>query len=183
MPLESACSWFLMGRNREWWDSFKLGYQNEFGQRSVLALYYGRPSNESGGIFQRDWFVNNYYTDKPKFAYMCISLDATFKGNDDSDFVAIQVWSKLGQDYHLWWKLNERMGFWQTLDEMVKVIRMFGMYNVILIEDKANGSAIIESLRKKFRSVVEIEPYGSKISRANAISPIAEAGNVHIKTL
>jgi len=112
---------------------------------------------------------------------MCISLDATFKGNDDSDFVAIQVWSKLGQDYHLWWKLNERMGFWQTLDEMVKVIRMFGMYNVILIEDKANGSAIIESLRKKFRSVVEIEPYGSKISRANAISPIAEAGNVHIK--
>lgn len=168
-----------MGRTRQWWDSFKLGFQNEFGSRAVSAMYYGRPSNDAGGIFQRKWF--KYYTDRPKFAYMVISLDATFKGNDDSDFVSIEVWSKLDQDYHLWYKVRERLGFWETLKRMSDVIRMYGMYNAILVEDKANGSAIIETLRKKFRSVIAIEPYGSKISRANAVSPIVEAGNVHIK--
>lgn len=170
-----------MGRTRAWWDSFKLGYQNEFGSRSVLALYYGRPSNEAGGIFQRKWFENNYYTDRPKFAYMAISLDATFKGNEDSDFVAIQVWVKLGQHYYLLYRFKQRMGFSDTLKKMLEVVRMFGLYNVILVEDKANGSAIIEMLRKSCRSVVEIEPYGNKISRANAISPIVESGCVHIK--
>lgn len=168
-----------MGRTREWWDSFKQGYQNEFGQRSVLALYYGRPSNESGGIFKRDKFQK--YTGHPKFAYMAISLDATFKANENSDFVAIQVWVKLGQNYYLLYKLKERLGFADTLKEMMRIARMYGLYNVILVEDKANGSAIIEMLRKSFRSVVSIEPYGSKISRANAVAPIVEAGNVFIK--
>lgn len=168
-----------LGRTRSWWDSFKQGFQNEFGSRAVNAMYYGRPTNDEGGIFQRKWF--KYYKDRPKFAYMVISLDATFKGNDDSDFVSIEVWSKLGQDYHMWHEVYQRLGFWETLKKMEEVIRMYGMYNAILVEDKANGSAIIETLRKKFRSVIAIEPYGSKISRANAISPIAEAGNIYFK--
>ena len=167
-----------MGRTRQWWDSFKIGFQNKFGSRSVSAMYYGRPTSDEGGIFQRSWF--KFYTGIQKFAYMAISLDATFKENEESDFVSIQVWVKLSQNYFLLYKYKERMGFADTLKKMVEVARRFGLYNVILVEDKANGSAIIEMLRKRFRSVVAIEPYGSKISRANAISPIAEAGNIYI---
>lgn len=168
-----------IGRTREWWDNYKISFETEKGSRASRSLYYGNPSNDEGGLFQRHWF--KYYADNPKFAYAVISLDATFKGKEDSDFVSIEVWTKLGQDYHLRYKLKKRMGFVETLNEMAKTIRMYGMYNAILVEDKANGSAIIEVLRKRFRSVIAIEPYGSKLSRASAVSPIIEAGNVYIR--
>lgn len=52
--------------------------------------------------------------------------------------------------------------------------------NVILIEDKANGSAIIEVLRQKYPYVIAVQPRGGKESRAQAIAPLFECGNVYL---
>ena len=49
-----------------------------------------------------------------------------------------------------------------------------------MIEDKANGSAIIEVMRKKYPFVLAIEPKGGKLSRAQAVAPLFEAGTVHL---
>ena len=49
-----------------------------------------------------------------------------------------------------------------------------------LIEAKANGPAIISALQGKVSGIIPIEPHGSKVSRAQAVSPIVEAGNVYI---
>ena len=64
--------------------------------------------------------------------------------------------------------------------ELNDVISKYPEYDEILIEDKANGSAIIDTMRRKVRAVIPIEPYGSKEARASAISPMLEAGNVYI---
>ena len=48
----------------------------------------------------------------------------------------------------------------------------------IVIEDKANGSAIIQTLRSKYIGVISVTPKGGKVSRVNAISPAIESGNV-----
>ena len=50
----------------------------------------------------------------------------------------------------------------------------------ILIENKANGPAIISTLRQKVGGIVAIEPRGSKESRANAISAVVESGDVYL---
>src|SRR5260370_1329142 len=49
-----------------------------------------------------------------------------------------------------------------------------------LIEDKANGSAVIEELRKEFTGVIAVNPEGGKESRAASVSPSLEAGNIFL---
>ena len=46
-----------------------------------------------------------------------------------------------------------------------------------LVEDKANGSAVIQSLSHEIGGIVAINPEGGKLARAAAASPQLEAGN------
>ena len=50
--------------------------------------------------------------------------------------------------------------------------------HAILIEDKANGPAIIDTIGKELPGVIAIEPQGSKQARAEAVVPLFQAGNV-----
>lgn len=49
-----------------------------------------------------------------------------------------------------------------------------------LIEDKANGSAVIQMLRNRIPGIIPVNPQGGKIARAAAISPLIDAGNVYL---
>lgn len=179
-----------INRDRKWWESFKIGFQTREGSRAINSIYYGNPTNDEGGIFKRDWFklwttdptkVNDRTKLLPsKMMHLVVSIDATFKDTKKSDFVAIQVWGKVEQDCFLLHKIKKRMTFTETLKEIYDVIELYPNYDELLIEDKANGSAIIDTLRRKVRAVIPIEPYGSKEARASAISPMLEAGNVYI---
>jgi predicted phage terminase large subunit-like protein len=46
-----------------------------------------------------------------------------------------------------------------------------------LVEDKANGPAVVQSPRHEITDFVEVNPEGGKISRAAAASPKLESGN------
>jgi len=50
----------------------------------------------------------------------------------------------------------------------------------VLIEDKANGPAIISELRKEIAGVVGVNPEGGKIARAQATAPLWEAGSIEL---
>jgi predicted phage terminase large subunit-like protein len=49
-----------------------------------------------------------------------------------------------------------------------------------VVEDKANGPAIIDALRNELSGIVAMLPQGSKLARAQASAPEVEAGNYHI---
>ena len=168
-----------MGRDRKWWDSFKQGFLNTEGSRSLNALYYGRPNNAEGGLFKKDWF--QYYETLPRIMHMAISVDATFKKSANSDFVAIQVWGKSNNDYYLIDKVKERMTFIETIAKIRQMADTYSEYDEILIEDKANGSAIIDVLNKRYNCVIAINPKESKEARASAVSPMVESRHVFIK--
>jgi len=48
------------------------------------------------------------------------------------------------------------------------------------VEDKANGSAVIEMLQKKIPGMVAVNPQGGKEVRAQAVAPFWESGNVYV---
>lgn len=48
----------------------------------------------------------------------------------------------------------------------------------MLIEDKANGSAVIQMLTHEIPAMIPVNLEGGKITRAQGISPLIEAGNV-----
>ena len=49
-----------------------------------------------------------------------------------------------------------------------------------LIEDAANGSAVIEMLKKEIPGIIPITPMGGKVVRASAVAPYLEAGNIYL---
>jgi predicted phage terminase large subunit-like protein len=52
--------------------------------------------------------------------------------------------------------------------------------SAIYIEDKANGSAIINTMRRYISGIIPVVPKGDKVTRANVVAPFFEAGNVYI---
>ena len=57
---------------------------------------------------------------------------------------------------------------------------MFPNCEKIIIENKANGPAVISTLKSKIPGIVAYTPKESKVARATAVSPQFEAGNVFI---
>ena len=169
-----------IGRDREWWESFKLSYMNEEGSEAVNSLYYGNPTSTEGNILKREWF--KFYVDLPRLMHITISVDATFKSSANSDFVAIQVWGKSNNSYYLLHRVKERLSFTETVKRIQGVIHQYPNYDEIIIEDKANGSAIIDTLNKKYNCVLPIVPKESKEARASAIAPLLEAGQVYVRS-
>lgn len=172
-----------LGKDNAWLSQFKRSYQNDPSQgglRAWQALYQCSPRVEGGNIVKREWW--SYYDPKDIAYYgtTVISVDATFKDEEDNDFVAIEVWSKLGNEYYGRYVLNQHLNFPDTVQAIRLIKRLFPESMYILIEDKANGSAIIQTLRHEFVGIVPVTPLGGKVSRVNAVSPAIESGNVHL---
>ena len=166
-----------IGKGNEWLKEFKEGYKD--GMRAWNALYMGRPTSAEGNIFKREWW--QYYDNLPdKMPLKVISVDATFKGNDTNDFVAIEVWGKLNGDFYLIDMIRRRMDFPETMKAIKVMDEKYPDRHSILIEDKANGPAVISMLRHEIPGIVAITPEGSKESRANAVTGIVESGNVYL---
>jgi len=167
-----------IGKDNAWLKDFKESYTSQEGSMTWNALFQGRPTALEGNMIKRSWF--KYYKELPTIAYKVISVDATFKDGDNNDFVAIQVWGKINANCYLIDRIKERMDFPTTLQAIKNMVMKHANYNAILIEDKANGSAIISMLQKEMHGVIPINPEGGKVARVNAISPMIESGNVYL---
>lgn len=166
-----------IGKDNKWLQEFKQRYAD--GKRAWNALYMGRPTSAEGNIFKREWW--QYYDQLPEHIQLVgISVDATFKDSDTSDFVAIEVWGKLNGDYYLIDIIKKRMDFPETLKAIRYMADKYPQKHSILVEDKANGSAIISMLKHEIGGIIAITPKESKVARANAITGIVEGGNVYL---
>ena len=135
---------------------------------------------EGGNLVRREWWRYYDRNEVRAFGTTVISVDATFKDAEDNDFVAIEVWGKLGNNYYLRYCVNQHLNFPGTVQMIRLVKRLYPESQYILVEDKANGSAIIQTLRSEFVGVISVTPKGGKVSRVNAISPAIESGNVYV---
>jgi len=160
-----------------WMDAETLLKKKSLQQGEFESLYQQNPVPESGNIFQRKWF--GYYRRLPEQFDMVIdSWDLAFKDMDSSDYVACGVWGKLGPNLYLIDRKKGHWGFTATLREMKAIREQHPYIDGTLVEDKANGSAVMDVLKREISSIVSVEPNGSKEARAYAASPTIEAGNV-----
>jgi predicted phage terminase large subunit-like protein len=166
--------WSEFGYDNEWAAKKKV----EVGSKVWYSLYQQRPTPDSGDVFKREWI--QFYKTLPQLDEQLISVDASFKDKKTSDFCVLQAWGKKGANKYLIDQVRDRMNFPQT----VAAIRTFSAKHpkahTKLVEDKANGTAIIDYLKKEISGMIPIEPMGGKTVRADAISPQWEAGNVFL---
>lgn len=167
------------------------------------ALFQQRPSAVEGAILKRHWWrfwVPKGVTLPPVFTRLADgtlhehtqielpdefeetlqSWDMAFKETKTSDFVAGQVWGKLDANKFLLDQVLERMDMVKTIAAVQSMSTKWPEAYTKLIEDKANGPAVISMLRDKVTGLIAVEPEGSKESRVHASAPEIESGNVHL---
>ena len=178
-PGDSLCP--ELGKDNAWLRQFKASYIHDAqgGARAWEALYMCRPRVEGGNLVDRSWWKFFKEGSIRDFGCEVISVDAAFKGTDSSDYVAITVWGKLNSDYYLRYCMNRHLTFSQTLDAIRMAQTLFPNAQRVLIEDKANGTAIIDVLQREM-FCIPVNPKGGKEARVNAISPAIESGHVFL---
>ena len=159
------------GRN---WEDIKT----QVGSRAWNALYQGHPAPAEGGLLKREWWQR--YTTAPADATLLQSWDLTFKDAKHADFVVGQVWAQHGAQAFLLDQVRGRWGFTETVEQIKALSARWPQAHTKLIEDKANGPAVIDSLSKQLPGIIPVNPQGGKESRAAAVSPFIEAGNVFL---
>lgn len=168
------------------WEGTKIGV----GSRVWNALYQGRPSPADGNIFKRDawrkydaplWTVEDGVCRVTGDAdEIIMSWDMTFKASKSSDYVVGQVWLKRGANVYLLDQVRRRMGFTETVAAFEALVAKWPQASAKLVEDKANGTAVLDVLKAKIPGLIPINPKESKEARASAVSPFVEAGNVFL---
>lgn len=149
------------------------------GPRDFASLFQQSPAVEGGNIFRSEWFQFYDTGELPRnFDIVIQSWDFTFKKTESSDFVVGQVWGRKGPNKYLLDQVRGRMGFTESVQAMRSLSAKWPEAMTKYVEEKANGAAIIDTLKKEMSGIVPINPKESKESRAHAITGQFQAGNV-----
>lgn len=181
------------GRTAAQWEAIRT----RVGARTWAALYQGRPSPAEGDLLKRDSWARY---DRPQWierpdgtrivpdlashpdSEIVQSWDLAFKDSKTSDYVVGQVWLRRGVDAYLLDQTRGRLSFTETCMAIRGLTARWPQATAKLVEDKANGPAVLNALRSTVGGLIPVEPEGSKYARAAAISPLVEAANVHLPT-
>lgn len=159
------------------------------GSRAWNALYQGRPAPAEGGVFNRAWWVcrplkaaekddGSWFV--PGADEVIQSWDMTFKDTKGSDYVVGQVWARRGPKAWLIDEVRGQMEFTVTCAAFRNLTAKWPQATRKIVEDKANGPAVISQLRTDIGGIVAFTPVDSKLARARAVAPFVEAGDVAI---
>ncbi|MBS1832751.1 MAG: phage terminase large subunit [Acidobacteria bacterium] len=152
------------------------GIKADIGEYHTHAQLQQRPQSRGGVIFVRDKW--NFWKELPQLDETILSLDAAFKDTKTSDYVALQLWGRAGSRMYLRKRHRERLSFSGTVSLVRTWRALHPECTAVLIEDKANGSAVIDTLTLEIPGVIAINPEGGKVARAYACQPAHEAGNL-----
>ena len=165
-----------LGFGADWLEEIK----EDIDAREWSSLYQQRPTPLEGSLIKTEKF--NYYNTAsiPKFEQLIQSWDCSFKDTKTSDYVVGQVWGVYKNRAYLVDQVRRRMDFATTVTEIERMTIKYPEAVQKLIEDKANGTAIIEMLQRKLPGITAVTPLGGKIARMQAASVLITAGDVFI---
>lgn len=168
--------------------------KRDLGSDGFAAQHQQSPAPAEGSMFKRAWFnkrwrrpgdsevegVESVVLDPKQHRWRSVILvvDCAFKKTLDTDRVCIGVMGYEPPDRYLLDMAWEQMGFSGTIRAILDLRSKWPKARSVIIEDKANGPAVIEVLKKKVSGVIEVQPLGGKEARAAAVSPDVEAGNL-----
>lgn len=148
------------------------------GSRGYAGQYQQRPTAQEGGIIKRAWI--KFYKELPRLNEEIQSWDATFKDTQKSDYVCGTVWGRAGSEKYLIAQVRDRMDIVATIAAITSTSVRYPKTWAKLVEDKANGPAIISLLKTKVPGLIPVTPEGSKEARLSAHAPDFEAGNIYL---
>ncbi len=151
------------------------------GEFSFAAQYQQNPIPLGGAIVKTEWLRYYELGEQPaKFAFVLQSWDTANKSGELNDFSVCTTWGYIKQKCYLLDVSRKRLDFPQLKREARRLADKFKP-NKILVEDKASGTQLIQSLKddRLPRVVPYSPPAGSdKIMRLHAQTAVFENGHV-----
>ena len=165
--------------------------KGEISAYSFAALYQQHPTPMAGGLFKRADF-KRYATLPPDRIdeagriysgpwHVIMTVDSAWNEGVGHDFSVVATWATDGRDFYLlniWRRQVEFPDLKAAIREQFTGQRW--RPRAIFVEDKANGRPLVQELRRTGMPVVPRIPVGSKIARADAVTPWFQSGHVYI---
>ena len=140
--------------------------------------YQQRPAPAGGAIFQRDWV--QYYDEAPPLTRLTQSWDMAYNDSVDSDYVVGLVGGRDGANFYVIDRVKGQWAFTESCRQVKALSRKHPRAGTKLIESAANGPAIVDALKRQVSGIRGVRPEGNKISRAQSVAPLFEAGQVFL---
>ncbi|HET9741330.1 MAG TPA: phage terminase large subunit [Terriglobales bacterium] len=155
------------------------GLKIALGAWAYAGQYQQSPGPVEGTLVKRDWM--KYYQVLPAERGTWVqSWDCAFKASGTTDYVVGQVWVKVGSEFYLVDQVRARMDFVSTRHAIRQMSLKYPQAITKLIEDKANGPAVIASLRGEISGIVPVPTRDSKVGRLNSFTGMFQGGNVKL---
>lgn len=151
------------------------------GAYNFAGQYQQQPAPTGGAIVKESWFRRYGPGEAPeKFDLVLQSWDTANKATELSDYSVCTTWGIKDKQLYLRYVLRKRMEF----PELKRAVReQANAFNagVILIEDKASGTQLIQELREEGNlAVTPYKPVSDKLMRLIAQTPTIESGLVFV---
>jgi predicted phage terminase large subunit-like protein len=151
------------------------------GEYNFAGQYQQAPSPQGGGMVKSACFMSYAANERPaEFDRIVQSWDTANKASELSDFSVCTSWGIKGNDLYLLHVLRRRMEY-PELKRAVRDQRDAFAAEVVLIEDKASGTQLIQELvAEGLHAVTRYQPQADKVMRMHAQTAMIENGFVHL---
>src|SRR5215468_5282896 len=151
------------------------------GEYNFAGQYQQSPAPAGGGLVKVEWFRRYCPIERPeRFDRIVQSWDTANKATELSDFSVCSTWGVKDKELFLLAVWRRRLEYPDLKRAVWEQQRLFGA-NVVLIEDKASGTQLIQELiREGCYGVTRYQPTTDKIMRMHAQTAMIENGFVRI---
>ena len=151
------------------------------GEYNFAGQYQQAPTPLGGGMVKMEWFKTYTPADLPsKFELIFQSWDTANKPTELSDYSVCTTWGVKEKHLYLLRVFRKRLGYPELKRAVREQAKAFSP-KVILIEDKASGTQLIQELaREGMHAIKKYEPKMEKIMRMYSGTTTIENGFVHI---
>src|SRR5882672_5563908 len=147
------------------------------GEYNFAGQYQQTPAPLGGGLVKAEWFKRYRENERPEhFDRIVQSWDTANKATELSDFSVCTTWGVRGKDLFLLGLFRRRLEYPALKRAVREQQSLFGA-TVVLIEDKASGTQLIQELiADGCHGVTRYQPTTDKIMRMHAQTAKIENG-------
>ena len=155
--------------------------RENMGEYNFAGQYQQAPAPFGGGLVKAEWFKTySPAGGPPSFQMKIQSWDTANKSSEFSDYSVCTTWGVNGKDIYLLHVCRKRMDY-PELKRTIRELANLYQPRVILIEDKASGTALIQELiYEGLYAVKAYKPTMDKVMRMHSVCSTIENGFVRI---
>jgi predicted phage terminase large subunit-like protein len=155
--------------------------RRNLGEYSFASQYLQAPAPLDGGLVKSAWFKTYADTELPeRFDQVLQSWDTANKLSEFADYSVCTTWGIKEKRIYLLHVYRRKVNY-PDLKRAVRQQAEIHRATVVLIEDKASGTQLIQELvNDGLRIVKPVKPEGDKVMRLNAQTATIENGFVYL---